>query len=121
VAQGLCQLKSLKRFPRICDTRTVPQSRSSRGSISPLYITGPHRLRCERCGMFIGGEKARFVFEDYLLEPDWWSGKWYRSKRFVSPALLPQRSILDLVPLRHSAWRDIPRAKLRCEPWGESR
>jgi competence protein CoiA len=56
-------------------------------------------------------------FEEYLLEPDWWSGKRYRSKRFVSPALLPQRSILDLVPRWRSAWRDIPRAKLWCEPW----
>jgi competence protein CoiA len=35
-------------------------------------------------------------FEDYLLEPDWWIGKCYRSKRFVTPTLLPQRSILDL-------------------------
>ncbi len=24
-----------------------------------LYVTCPHRLDCERCGMFIGGEKAR--------------------------------------------------------------
>lgn len=56
-------------------------------------------------------------FEDYLLEPDWWTGKRYRSKRFVTPALLPQRSILDLVPRWRSAWRDIPRAKLWCEPW----
>jgi len=71
--------------------------------------------------MFIGGEKARLVFEDSLLEPDWRSGKRYRSKRFVSPALLPQRLMLDLVPLWRSAWRDIPRAKLWCEPWGESR
>ncbi len=37
-------------------------------------------------------------FEDYLLESDWWTGKRYRSKRFVTPALLPQHSILDLVP-----------------------
>ena len=70
--------------------------------------------------MFIGGEKARLVFEDYLFEPDWRSGKRYRSKRFVSPALLPQHLILDLVPLRRSALRDIPRAKLWCVPWGES-
>lgn len=33
-------------------------------------------------------------FEDYLLEPDWWTGKRYRSKRFVTPAVLPQRSML---------------------------
>jgi len=26
-----------------------------------LYITCPHRLDCERCGMFIGGEKARLL------------------------------------------------------------
>ena len=56
-------------------------------------------------------------FEQYLLEPDWRSGKRYRSKRFVSPALLPQRSILDLVPRWRNAWRDIPRAKLWSEPW----
>lgn len=56
-------------------------------------------------------------FEEYLLEPNWFSGERYRSKRFVSPALLPQRSILDLVPRWRSAWRDIPRAKLWCEPW----
>ena len=59
--------------------------------------------------------------KEYLLEPDWWSGKRYRSKRFVSPALLPQRSMLDLVPRWRSAWRDLPRAKLWCEPWKESR
>src|SRR5207249_11209848 len=46
------------------------------------------------------------LFEEYLLEPDWWSGKRNRSKRFVSPALLPQRSILDLVPRWRSAWRE---------------
>lgn len=28
-----------------------------------LYITCPHRLNCERCGMFIGGEKARLLQE----------------------------------------------------------
>lgn len=28
-----------------------------------LYITCPHRLECERCGMFIGGEKARLLQE----------------------------------------------------------
>jgi Phage integrase family len=28
-----------------------------------LYVTCPHRLHCERCGMFIGGEKARFLHE----------------------------------------------------------
>ncbi len=28
-----------------------------------LYITCPHRLDCERCGMFIGGEKARLLHE----------------------------------------------------------
>jgi competence protein CoiA len=56
-------------------------------------------------------------FEDYVLEPDWWSGKRYRSKRFVSPALRQQCFILDLVPHWRSAWRDIPRAKLWCEPW----
>jgi competence CoiA-like predicted nuclease len=37
-------------------------------------------------------------FEEYLLELDWWSGTSCRSKRFVSSALLPQRSILDPVP-----------------------
>jgi competence protein CoiA len=56
-------------------------------------------------------------FEEYLLEPNWWTGKRYRSKRFVSPTLLPQRSILDLVPRWRSAWQGIPRAKLWCEPW----
>jgi integrase len=30
---------------------------------NPLYITCPHRLNCERCGMFIGGEKARLLHE----------------------------------------------------------
>jgi hypothetical protein len=28
-----------------------------------LYMTCPHRLDCERCGMFIGGEKARLLHE----------------------------------------------------------
>jgi integrase len=28
-----------------------------------LYITCPHRLDCERCGMFIGGEKAKLLHE----------------------------------------------------------
>jgi hypothetical protein len=28
-----------------------------------LYMTCPHRLDCERCGMFIGGEKARLLQE----------------------------------------------------------
>lgn len=28
-----------------------------------IYITCPHRLDCERCGMFIGGEKARLLQE----------------------------------------------------------
>jgi len=27
------------------------------------YVTCPHRLDCERCGMFIGGEKARLLHE----------------------------------------------------------
>ena len=56
-------------------------------------------------------------FGEYLLEPDWWNGKRYRSKRFVTPALLPRRSMLGLVPRWRSAWHDIPRAKLWCEPW----
>lgn len=60
-------------------------------------------------------------FGTCLLEPDWWSGKRYRSKRFVTPELLPQCSLLDLVPRWRSAWRDIPRAKLWCESWDESR
>jgi integrase len=28
-----------------------------------LYVTCPHRLDCERCGMFIGGEKAKLLHE----------------------------------------------------------
>jgi len=28
-----------------------------------VYVTCPHRLDCERCGMFIGGEKARLLQE----------------------------------------------------------
>jgi competence protein CoiA len=60
-------------------------------------------------------------FGEYLLEPDWWTGKRYRSKRFVTPTLLPQRSMLDLVPRWRSAWRDVPRAMLWCEPWKENR
>jgi hypothetical protein len=28
-----------------------------------IYVTCPHRLHCERCGMFIGGEKARLLHE----------------------------------------------------------
>ncbi len=28
-----------------------------------LYVTCPHRLHCERCGMFIGGEKAQLLHE----------------------------------------------------------
>jgi competence protein CoiA len=56
-------------------------------------------------------------YGECLLEPNWWNGKRYRSKRFVTPELLPQRSILDLVPRWRSAWRDIPGAKLWSEPW----
>ena len=26
-----------------------------------IYVTCPHRLDCERCGMFIGGEKAKLL------------------------------------------------------------
>ena len=29
-----------------------------------VYMTCPHRLDCERCGMFIGGEKARLLQEE---------------------------------------------------------
>jgi len=53
-----------------------------------------------------------FTDKPYLLEPNWFSGERYRSKRFVSLALLPQRSMLDLVLPWRSACRDIPRAKL---------
>jgi len=63
-----------------------------------------------------GIELQPVKFKEYLLA-NWFTGKQYRSKRFVSPALLPQRSILDLVPRWRSAWRDIPGAKLWCEPW----
>lgn len=28
-----------------------------------VYVTCPHRLNCKRCGMFIGGEKARLLRE----------------------------------------------------------
>ena len=28
-----------------------------------VYVTCPHRLDCKRCGMFIGGEKARLLRE----------------------------------------------------------
>jgi integrase len=28
-----------------------------------IYVTCPHRLNCERCGMFIGGEKAKLLRE----------------------------------------------------------
>ncbi len=28
-----------------------------------VYVTCPHRLDCKRCGMFIGGEKARLLHE----------------------------------------------------------
>ena len=34
-----------------------------------LYITCPHRLDCERCGMFIGGEKARLLHESEQTLP----------------------------------------------------
>jgi len=66
---------------------------------------------------FEGLQLQPIRFEDYLLEPNWFSGKRYRSKRFVSPTVLPRRSILDLVPRWRSAWRDIPRAKLWTEAW----
>lgn len=77
-----------------------------------------HRMYYGRVYYWHEGLQVQPVeFEDYLLEPDWWTGKRYRSKRFVTPALLPQRSILDLVPRWRSVWRDIPHAKLWCEPW----
>jgi integrase len=34
-----------------------------------LYVTCPHRLDCERCGMFIGGEKAKLFHEGEQMLP----------------------------------------------------
>ena len=77
-----------------------------------------HKMYYGKVYYWFGGLQLQPVkFEEYLLEPNWFSGERYRSKRFVSPTLLSQRSMLDLVPRWRSAWRDIPRAKLWCEPW----
>ncbi len=34
-----------------------------------VYVTCPHRLDCQRCGMFIGGEKARLLREGEQVLP----------------------------------------------------
>lgn len=34
-----------------------------------VYVTCPHRLNCKRCGMFIGGEKARLLQEETQTLP----------------------------------------------------
>ena len=60
------------------------------------------------------------TFEGYLLARSRYAGE-QRSKRFVTT--LPHSLVLitDLVPRWRKAWRDLPRAKLWCEPWKESR
>ena len=59
-------------------------------------------------------------FEEYMLAPSWYTGE-RRSKRFVTTVLRSPVLITDLVPRWRSAWRDVPRAKLWCEPWSENR
>lgn len=60
------------------------------------------------------------TFEEYLLAPSWYAPE-RRSKRFVTT--MPHSPVLmtDLVPRWRSAWRDLPQAKLWCEPWRESK
>lgn len=55
-------------------------------------------------------------FEEYLLPPNWYSGE-RRSKRFVSPRMLPPVSIPQLAPVWRKPWHAFPHAKLWCEPW----
>ena len=55
-------------------------------------------------------------FGEYLLAPGWYAPE-RRSKRFVTTVLRSPVLITDLVPRWRSAWRDLPRAKLWCEPW----
>jgi competence protein CoiA len=55
-------------------------------------------------------------FEEYLLPPNWYSGE-RRSRRYVSPRMLPTVSIPQLAPVWRKPWRDLPRARLWCEAW----
>lgn len=66
---------------------------------------------------FEGVKLVPVKFEEYLLEPNWFTGERYRSKRFVSPSMLPPLFIPTLTPVWRRPWRDCPRAKLWCEPW----
>ena len=63
-----------------------------------------------------GVELVPVKFEEYMLPPNWYSGE-RRSKRYVSPRMLPTVSIPQLAPIWRKPWRDFPRAKLWCEPW----
>ena len=61
------------------------------------------------------------TFEGYLVQARSWYAPEQRSKRFVTTLLRSPVLITDLVPRWRSAWRDLPRAKLWCEPWSESK
>ncbi len=50
-------------------------------------------------------------FREYQLASGWYTGT-RRSKRYVSPLLLPAVSLTDIAPVWRKAWRDWPRAKL---------
>ena len=66
-------------------------------------------------------ELQPITFEGYLVAARSWYAPERRSKRFVTT--IPHSPVLmtDLVPRWRSAWRDLPRAKLWCEPWRESK
>ncbi|GEM_PF-2144326 len=80
-----------------------------------------HRMYFGKVYYWLKGLKVVPVrFDEYQLEPNWYAGV-RRSKRYVTPTLLPDRSLLDLAPVWRSQWGDVPRAKLWCEPWQQRR
>jgi len=91
----------------VCEDRYAPKDRE-------CYL---HTMYFGKVYYWARGIELQPVkFKEYLLA-NWFTGKQYRSKRFVSLALSPQRSFLDLVLRWLSAWRDILCPMLWREPW----
>ena len=57
-------------------------------------------------------------FEEYMLPPNRYSGE-RRSRRYVSPRMLPPVCIPQLAPVWRKPGHDFPRAKLWCQPWDD--
>jgi competence protein CoiA len=78
-----------------------------------------HTLYYGKVYYWSGGLTLRPVrFREYRLASGWYAGT-RRSKRYVSPLLLPAVSLTDLAPVWRKPWRDWPRAKLWTEPWDD--